>query len=135
MIGGQYYWREAAALRERLLHAVKHDALLIAQRVPVDALVGDDRELRRVDRVGALTQNLSLRPFLPSAKQKLPHVLKIRFFFRVIRAENLRSAERRAVAGEHVGDFALADRDKIRCVDAKHEGKEGMQPAPQHFRL
>src|SRR5205807_2050876 len=97
---------------------VEDNPLLVAQRVAVDALVGDDRELRRVDRVSPLAQDLALRSFLPATEEKFPYVLKVGFVLRIVGAENLRGAERCAVAREHIGDLALADRDEIGGVDA-----------------
>jgi hypothetical protein len=38
----------------------------------VNALVGDDRELRRIDRISTLAQDLTLRSLLAAAEQEEP---------------------------------------------------------------
>ncbi len=135
VIGRQDDRREAPAIGDGLLHVVENAAFLFAQRMAVNAIVGDDGELGRVDRVRALTQDLSLRAFLATAEQEFSRVLIVRLFFRVVGAKHLRRRKRRAVACEHVGNLALPDRDQIGFVDSIHEREKQMQAAAQHFRL
>jgi hypothetical protein len=133
--GREHEGRKSPAFRNRELHALQHGALQRAQSMAVHAIVGDDCELGRVDRVGAFAQHLSLRSLLTAAEQEAPRVLEIRLVLGVVGAKYLRGAERRAVAREHIGDLALPDRDQIRFVDPVHEGKQHVQAAAQHFRL
>jgi hypothetical protein len=101
----------------------------------VDPIVGDDGKLGGVDRVSALAQDFPLWALLPTAEQKFPRVFEIRLVLSVVGAKHLRRAKRCTVAGEHVGDFALSDRDQVRFVDAIHKRKENVQAAAQDFRL
>ena len=135
MVGGKDHRRKAPAIGDRQLHVVEDVAFLWAERMAVDAIIGDDGELRRVDRVGALAQHFALRALLAATEQESPRVLKVGFVLGVVGAEHLRGAERRAVAREHIGDLALADRDQIRFVDPVHEREKQMQAAAQHFGL
>src|SRR5271169_2371637 len=107
VIGGKDDWDKSAAIRNRLLHAVKNTLLLRTQCVAIDPFIGDDSELRGVDRVGPLAQNLALRTFLAAAYEKFSRILKIGFFLGIIGSEHLRSPQRGPVAREHVGDLAL----------------------------
>jgi hypothetical protein len=101
----------------------------------IHALVGDDGELGRVDRIGALAQHFALRPLLAATQKKASRVLEVRLVLGVVGAEHLRRAKRRAVAREHIGDLALPDGHEIGFVNPVHEGKEDVQAAAQHFRL
>ena len=121
LVGREHQGRKAPSLGDRELHAVEHVALAFTQRMAVHALVGDDGELGRVDRIGALAQDLALRPLLAAAKQKPSRVLEVRLVLGVVGAEHLRRAKRRAVAREHIGDLALPDGDEIGFVDPVHE--------------
>ena len=136
IVGGcDHHWSEAVTVDERLLHAIKHALLLRAERVAVDALVGDDRKLRRIDRVGALAQDFPLRSFLPAVQQELAYILEFGLLGRIVGGEHLCRRQRRAVACEHVGNLALPHRDQIRLVDPIREWKEEMDAAAQDFRL
>jgi hypothetical protein len=135
MLGREHEGREAPALGDRELHTFQHAALAFAESMAVDALVGDDGKLGRVDRVSALAQDFALRALLAAAQQKAARVLEIRLVVGVVGAEHLRGAERRAVTREHIGDLALPDRDQIRFVDPVHEREEHVQAAAQHFGL
>jgi hypothetical protein len=101
----------------------------------VHALVGDDGELGRVDRIGALAQDLALRALLAATKQKPSRVLEVRLVLGVVGAKHLRRAKRRAVAREHIGNLALPDGHEIGFVNPVHEGKKDMEAAAQHFGL
>ncbi len=132
---GEHHRRESAPVGNGLLHAVEHAAFLSAQRVTVNAVVGDDGKLRGIDRVGAFAQDLALRALLAATQQESPRILIVRFVFGVVGAEHLRCTKRCAVACEHIGDGALSDRDEIGFVDAIHEREEHVQAAAQHLRL
>jgi hypothetical protein len=122
-------------LRDRLLHGVEHPLLLGAERMAVDALVGDDGELRRVDRVGAFAQDLALRALLAAAGEKAARVLEIRFVVGVVGGEHLRGLERHAVAREHVGDPALPHRHEVGFVNPVRERPEHVDAATQDLGL
>ena len=135
VIDGQHDRHEAVAIRDRLLHGVENALLLPAQGVAIDPLLGDDGELRGVDRIGALAKDLSLRSLLAAAHQEAARVLEVGFVLGVVGGEHLGRPERRAVAREHVGDASLADRDEIGLVEPIHEGHEDMNAAAQDLGL
>jgi hypothetical protein len=135
MLGREHEGREAPALGDRELHTFQHAALAFAESMAVDALVGDDGKLGRVDRVSALAQDFALRALLAAAQQKAARVLEIRLVVGVVGAEHLRGAKCGAVACEHIGNLALSDRDQIRFVNPVHEGEKHMEAASQDFGL
>lgn len=135
VIDGQHDRNESVAIRDRLLHGVENALFLPAQGVAIDPLLGDDGELRGVDRIGALAKDLSLRSLLPAAHQEAARVLEVGFVVGIVGGEHLRGPERRAVAREHVGDASLADRDEIGFVEPIHEGHEDMNAAAQDLGL
>ncbi len=126
---------EAVAVRDGLLHAVENALLELAQRMTIDPLIGDDRKLRGVDRVGPFAQNLALRTFLATADQKPAHILKVGFVLGVVGGEHLGSSQRSAVAREHIGDLALPDRDEIGGVDSIGERKKRVDTTAQDLGL
>ncbi len=135
VLGREHEGRKAPALGDRQLHALQHVTLALGQGMAEHALVGDDGELRGVDRVGAFAQDFPLRSLLAAAEQEAAHILEIRLVVGVVGAKHLRGAERRAVTREHIGDLALSDRDQIRFVNPVHEREEHVQAAAQHCGL
>ena len=93
LILGQDHRDETVASQNRLLHAVEDTLLLLAQGVAIDPLIGDDCELRGVDRVSAFAQNLALRTFLATAFEKFPHILKVGFVLGVVGCKHLGGPE------------------------------------------
>ena len=79
---------EALALAQHLGHALEHLLLALLERQVVEALLGDDHELREVYGVRALADDLALRPALSAAPQEFGDVLEITR--RGVRREHLR---------------------------------------------
>jgi hypothetical protein len=94
VIGGKDDRSETVAICNRLPHAAKNTLLLLTQGVAIDPVICDDGELRGVDRIGSLAQDLALRTFLTAVYEKLSRILKIGLFLGVIGCENLRSPQR-----------------------------------------
>src|SRR5262245_56469470 len=105
VIGRKNDRSETVAIGNCLPHAAKNTLLLLTQGVAVDPVIGDDGELRGVDRIGSLAQDFALRTFLAAVYKKFSRILKIGFFLGVVGCENLRSPERSSVTREHVGDL------------------------------
>src|SRR6266566_7876258 len=135
VIGGKHDRSETVATCNRLPHAVKNTLLLSTQGVSIDPLICDDGELRGVDRISSLAQDLALRAFLAAVYEKFSRILKIGLFLGVIGCENLRSPQRGPITCEHVSDFALSDGDEVGFVDSIGEGKEHVETAAQDLRL
>src|SRR5262249_60358715 len=84
---------EAVALLNDLRHPLEDLRIRFLQRQEIDPIGGDHDELRQVDGVGALPEDLALRPALPAGPEESGGVLKF--------------AGRR-VGGESLGGGSLA---------------------------
>jgi len=91
VFGGEHDGRESIPIRNRLLHAVENTLLLLTQGVTIDPVIRDDGELRGVDRIGPLAQDLALGTLLAAAYQKSSRILKIGFFRGLVGREHLRA--------------------------------------------
>jgi hypothetical protein len=128
VIGGKGDRSETVAICNGLPHAGKNNLLLLAQGVAIDAVIRDDGELRGVDRIGSLAQDLALRTFLAAIYEKFSRILKIGLFLGVIGCENLRSPQRGPITREHVSDLALSDGDEVGFVDSVGERQNTWTP-------
>ena len=124
---------EAVALGDQRAHAAEQIVVGLAQRQEVEVAVGEDGELREVDRVGALAQDLPLRAALAALAEEALGVAEV--VRDGVRGQRLRGRQRPAVAREDVADLALGDRHQRHDVDAVLEREEHVPAAAQHVGL
>ena len=91
--------------------------------------LGDDDELREVERVGAFTKDRALRTTLAAVGEERLHVLEVVAVHQT--RQGLLRLERLSVAGEHVADLALRDRDERHHVHPVHERRPEVDTAAQ----
>ena len=69
--------REAAALGNHLRHLAEDRVVVAVHAEVVELALGDDEELREVDRVGAFTKDRALRAALTAHRKEAAHVLVV----------------------------------------------------------
>jgi hypothetical protein len=124
---------EAAALADDGGHLADLRVLLAIDREKVDLVVRDDDELREVDGVRALAQDLALRAALAAALEEGDDVREV--VGRYVRGERLHRLEREPVAREDVADGPLRDCDQGEAVHLVLDGHQPVQAAAQDGRL
>jgi hypothetical protein len=124
---------EAAAFLDDLGHLLQQVGLAALQAEREGAVLGHDHELGQVDGVGALAQDLALRPLLAAVGQEFAGVLEVD----AVRmgGQGLVGLQRRAVTGEHVADPPLRDRHQALDVQPVLEREEKVQAAAQDVGL
>ncbi|MEZ4410700.1 MAG: hypothetical protein R3A52_30085 [Polyangiales bacterium] len=123
----------APARLDQLAHAVDERGVFGVEGERAHALAGEHDELREVERVGALAEDLALRPALPARREEARNVLEV--VGGEVAREGLRGAERAAVAGEDVPDAPLADGDQREAVHAVLEGHPPVDASAQDLGL
>ena len=124
---------ERVAFVEQLGHAADDVGIGIDAIDRIGAVGGEHDELREIDRVSALAQDLALRTLLAARGQEGAHVLEV--VCHRVGGKRLGRRQRLAVAGEEIADLALRDRDQRDLVDAVLERHEEMVAAAQHVGL
>ena len=90
-------------------------------------------ELREVDGIDALAQNLALRAFLATLGEEVAHILEVVRL--VVPRQRLFGRERHAVARIDIADLALRDRHQSDLMHAKLERHEEVKTAAHGVRL
>ena len=124
---------EAAAALDQLRHCRKERRVVRVQRDRVIALRGQHDELREIERIGALAQDLALRAFLTAIFEKGARLLEVVGVD--VGGERLCRSEGNAVAREDIADLTLRDRHQRLAMHAILERHEEMIAAAQHLRL
>lgn len=86
-------WGEAIPIGDEASHGLEARVVVVLERQRVDRLVGEDGELREVDRPGALTEHATLRAALAAVLEERPGILE-RIGTRGVRRERLVGGER-----------------------------------------
>jgi hypothetical protein len=107
---------ESVPLRDDHRHPLERVRLRGVKRQEMDALVRDHDELRGVEGIGTLTQDLALRSALTAGAQEGGYVLKV--IGRDVARQRLRRRQWLPVACEDVADLTLRDRDQRHLVQA-----------------
>ncbi len=124
---------KAVAIGDDGAHLLEQGAVVGVELDAVDLVMRDDDELRQVDGVGALAQDLALRTFLAAGFEEMARVLVVGRLD--IARQGLCRLQRDAVTGEDVADLALRDRHQRLHVQAELEREEEVVTAAQDTRL
>ena len=124
---------EALPLGDDHRHPLEGFRLRAVKRQKMDALARDHDELRRVEGVGTLAQNLALRSALTAGAQEGGHVLEV--VGGDVARQRLRRRQRLPVAREDVADLPLRDGHQGHLVQAILERHQHVPAAPQQGGL
>ena len=125
---------EPVPIGDEASHGLEARVVVVFERQRVDRLVGEDGELREVDRPGALAEHAALGATLPPVVEERPGILEgVRT--RGVGRERLVRREGKPIAGEDVAEAALGDGDERDRVDAVLEGTEEVPATPHHLGL
>ena len=125
--------REGRAFDQHVAHLLVIGFLLRVERHRIGRFVRHDDKQRRIDDVRAFAQDLALRAFLAARRQEGTGVAEI-VDARIV-GQRLAGRQVAAVAGKHIGDLALSDRDHRVDVDAVLERREKVEAAAAQVRL
>jgi hypothetical protein len=126
-------WLEAFSFTDGGGHALDNSGLIAVDRQSVDASLGDNDELQKVDGVCTFAQDHPLRSALAAILEEGLHILEI--IGRNVGRQNLGLFERLAVAGKDVTDLALCDSNEWHHVNNVLDRHQPVQTAAQHFGL